>query len=278
MQYLALFLWFSLCLLLGALLFKVMRGPLSYRFLGMLSIPGIVIRKFSQTVAALLCAANVTDVKIYETDPRDITFETSGIGRIATLVVPLAPLFGSVLALGVLNSILGEPMHFAYAPPPLSSLDAGGLKGFVEGVGLLMSGLVRQTFQGDHTSPEFYVMLVLIFSLALGACQPIQKLREAFLGVGMLVVVLALLSGLVIPAGGMGPIKNAIASPGKAAYMVAGVRSFMVNCAGMAFALMLFGMLEAAVVGVLVRIYEMITGASTSSEGSSSMNTSARRA
>lgn len=278
MQYLALFLWFSLCLLLGALLFKVMKGPLSYRFLGVLAIPGIVIRKFSQTVGALVCGANVTDVKIYETDPRDITFETSGIARLARLVVPLAPLFGSVVALSVFNSMLGQPMQFDYAPPPLSSLDASGLKGFLEGVGVLMSSLVKQTFKGDHTSPEFYVTLVLIFSLALGACQPIRKLREGLLGVAMLVVGLALLSGLVIPAGGMDPIKNAIASPGKAAYMVAAVRSTMVNCAGMAFALMLFGMLEAAVIGVLIRIYEMVTGASASSEGSSSMKASARGA
>ena len=278
MQYLALFLWFSLCLVLGAFLFKVTRRPLSYRFLSVLAIPGIVIRKFSQTVGALVCGANVTDVKIYETEPRDITFESSGIGRIATLVVPLAPLFGSVLALSVINSMLGQPMHFDYAPPPLGSLDAGGLKGFVEGVGVLMSSLVKQTFKGDHTSPEFYVTLVLIFSLALGACQPLRKLREGLLGVAMLVVALALISGLVIPAGGMDPIKNAIASPGKAAYMVAAMRSYMVNCAGMAFALMLFGMLEAAVVGVVIRIYEMVTGTSPESEKPSSMSASPGRA
>jgi len=260
MEYVALFLWFSLCLLLGSVMHTVLRGPISYRVIALATTPGVVVRKFSQTVAALVCGGTVTGVKIYETSPRDISFKAEGIPSVAKVLVPVAPLFGCVLVLGGLNALLGYPLQLDYAPPPLASLDAGGMSGFFKGIWLLLSGLVGQALRADWRSPEFYVMLVLIFSLALGACEPVGKLREALAGVGLLVVGLALVCGLVARPAGVGAVAASASPPGRAELWVSAARGFMVDCAGVAFALMLFGMLEALAVGVVTRVYEMFSG------------------
>jgi len=269
MEYVALFLWFSLCLLLGALMHRVMQGPASYRPITLVTAPGIVVRKFSQTLVAMLCGATLTDVRIYQLSQRDISFRADGASSVARVLVPLAPLFGCVLVLGVINSWLGGALEFDYAPPPLPSLDAGSLKGFLMSIGHLLSALVGQTFRGDWRSAEFYVMLALIFSLALGACQPVEKVRDALLGVALLVVTIALVSALVTPSSA---VVRAATSPGKAELWAATTRGFLVDCAGAAFALMLFGMLQAIVVGVAVRLYEVFAGspAHTSGDGARS--------
>ena len=273
MEYVALFLWFSLCVLLGALMHRVMQGPVCYRLIALATAPGVVVRKSSQTLVAMLCGATVTDVRIYQISQRDIAFKADGVSSVAKVLVPLAPLFGCVLILGVLNSWLGEPLQFNYAPPPLPSLDAGGLKGLLISVGTLLSRLLRQTFRGDWRSAEFYVMLVLIFSLALGACQPVERVREALLGVALLVVSIALVSALVTPSSLVG---RAASSPGRAQIWAATSRGFLVDCAGTAFALMLFGMLQAIAVGVGVRLYELLAGAPTRSGGATTSSSYAR--
>lgn len=252
MEYMALFIWLSLCLILGALIHFVMAGALTHRLVMLLAAPGMIIRKFTMTLVALLCGGTVTKVRIYELSARDIEFKAEGAASIAKVLVPLAPLFGGAVAMVAVNSVFGSPFRLDYSPPALSALDSGGLRSFLGGTWLLLASVVRQATQSDWRSLSFYVIFALIFSLALGACAPMERVKEAILGAALLAVTLALLSSVSV---GRGAIRT---TPG----WIMATSSFIVRSSGVAFIMMVYGMLTALVVGLAVRIYELLTRSS----------------
>lgn len=249
MEFMALFIWLSLCLVMGAMIHSVMASALSNRLVKLLAAPGMILRKFTMTLAALVCGATVTKVRIYELSSRDIEFKAEGAASIAKVLVPLLPLFGGAVAVVAINSMFGSPFKLDYPPPALAALDPGGLRGFLHGTWLLLSGVVRQAAQSDWGSFNLYVLSALIFSLALGACAPMEGVKEAMLGAALLAVSLALLSSVSV---GSGPIRTSPA-------WVVTTRTFIVSTSGVAFVMMVYGMLAALVVGMTVRIYELAT-------------------
>ncbi|MFO7956380.1 MAG: hypothetical protein R6X33_04725 [Candidatus Brocadiia bacterium] len=250
MEYMALFIWLCLCLLLGGLIHYVMTGALAHRPIQLLAAPGMVMRKFTMTLTALLCGGTVTRVRIYELSSRDINFEADGTAGVAKVLVPLAPLFGGALAVMALNTAFGAPLHFDYTPPSLASLDGGGLRGFLEGTGALLTRVVRQGARADWRSPRIYVLFALLFSMALGGCAPLERIKEAALGAGLLAVLLALVSTVAVRRG---PGGMSVAAP-----WFANARDFVVTASAAAFVMMVYGILVAIAVGVVVRIYELI--------------------
>lgn len=251
MEYTALFVWLSLCLVLGGLMRTVMAGALTHRFVMLLAAPGMIIRKFTMTLTALLSGATVTRVRVYELSSRDIDYRADGAASIAKVLVPLAPLFGTAVAMIALNEMFGRPLKLDYSPPALASLDTGGFRGFFHGTWLLLSSVVRQAMRSDWQSLKLYVLFALIFSLALGSCSAMNRVKEAILGAGLLAVVLALLSSIAV--------RRAEGMAATPAWFVA-LRSFVVSCSGVAFIMMVYGLLTSLVVGVAVRMYELITG------------------
>jgi hypothetical protein len=250
MEYMALFIWLCLCLLLGGLIHYVMTGALTHRPIQLLAAPGMVMRKFTMTLTALLCGGTVTRVRIYELSSRDINFEADGTAGVAKVLVPLAPLFGGALAVMALNTAFGAPLQFDYTPPSLASLDGGGLRGFLQGTGALLTRVVRQGTRADWNSPRIYVLFALLFSMALGGCAPLERIKEAALGAGLLAVLLALVSTVAV--------RRAPGGVSVAAPWFAGARDFVVTASAAAFVMMVYGMLVAIAVGVVVRIYELI--------------------
>lgn len=260
--YIALFVWFSLCLLLGSLVQSVMGGAARYRIVAALMLPGIMVRKLAQAGAALVCGARVTGCSLYQSTPRDAQFTCGNISSVAKVVVPLAPLFGCIFAFGVFSAALNSPLSLHYAPPSIPSMDMQGLQAFAADTGTMVSGLLRQL--GQSAGAGHYLMIVLAFSLALGACQPVGRLKQAILGVGAVVASLALLEGLAagirLPEGllntlGISSARTAFRS----------VRLGLVDRAGRGLALTALGLGLSLVVGLLVRIYELATGRESSS-------------
>ena len=260
--YIALFVWFSLCLLLGSLVQSVMGGAARYRVVAALMLPGVMVRKLAQGVTALLCGARVTGCSFYESTPRDTQFQCGNISSVAKVVVPLAPLFGCIFAFGVLSVALHSPLDLHYAPPSIPSTDMQGLQAFAADTGTMVSGLLRQL--GQSAGAGHYLMIVLAFSLALGACQPTDRLKHAILGVGAVVGGLALIEGLAsgirLPEGllntlGMSSARAALRS----------VRLGLVDWAGRGLALTALGLGLSLIVGLLVRIYELAAGRESSS-------------
>ncbi len=249
MEFMALFVWLSMCLIMGAMIHSVMASALNNRLVRLLAAPGMILRKFTMTLAALVCGATVTKVRIYELSSRDIEFKADGASSIAKVLVPLVPLLGGAVAMVAINSMFGSPFKLDYPPPALAALDPGGLRGFLHGTWLLLSGVVRQAALSDWGSFNLYVLSALIFSLALGACAPMEGVKEAVLGAALLAVSLALLSSVSV---GSGPIRTSPA-------WVVTARTFIVSTSGVAFVMMVYGMLAALVVGMTVRIYELGT-------------------
>jgi len=249
MEYLALFIWLALCLLTGALMHFAMAGALTHRGVQLLAAPGMVIRKVSMVMTALVCGGTVTKVSIYELSAHDIDFKAEGMASIGKVLVPLAPVFGGAVAMMQLNALFGSPLNLHYAPPDLSALNGTGLKGFLHGTWLVLSSVVSQAIQADWHSLRLYVLFALVFSLALGACAPMERVKEALLGAGLVAVVLALFSGIAVRKAGV-----IAASPG----WFTTARTFIVDCSGIAFLMMVYGMLTALAVGGTVRLYEMM--------------------
>jgi len=250
MEFMALFIWLCLCLLIGGLMHYVMVGALRHRWVQVLAAPGMVIRKFTMALTALLCGATVTRVRIYELDTRDADYSAEGVSSVAKVLAPLAPLFGGALAMIALNAMFGHPLRLNHTPPPLASLDSGGVRGFLAGTWALLAQVVRDGVRADWGTMKLYVLFALVFSLALGACASMQRLKEAMLGAGLVAVALALLSSLTVR-------DRPPEAPASPAWFL-GLRAALVNASAAAFVMMVYGMLTALAVGIFVRLYELV--------------------
>ncbi len=251
MEYVALFVWLCFCLLMGCLIHSVMAGALSYRPVQLVAAPGMVVRKFSQSLTALLCGGTVTRVSIYELSSRDIDFRAEGVASVARALVPVAPLLTCASLMLVLNVIFGSPLRLDYSPPALESLDSGGLRGFFLGTWALMRDVVHQGAGADWQSWRLYILYGLVFSLALGAGPSVEELKRSLLGAGLIAGALALLSSIVVRPGALGPLSV------PAWFAIA--RQSLLGVSAAAFAMMFYGMLAAIGAGICVRAYELFS-------------------
>ena len=261
MEYVALFVWLVVCVALGGLMHTILRTPFDYKLIRILAAPGVVVRKLAMSVVALVTGATVTQVNVYDLSERDIGFHGVGASSVSKVLVPLGPLFACAVALQAVNVLLGSPVSFDYSPPPVASLDAGGVKGFVVGMLPLLSGLVRQGLIANWGSLSFYVLLGFVLSLSLGACVSFEKFREATLGALLLVVSLAVLCALAGVRSGLGAGAVSALAESPAAPWVRSLRGFLIGTTGAAFVMMLCGLMVAIVVGIGVRLYELTTTA-----------------
>ncbi len=250
MEYAALFLWLAICLVLGALVHSVMDGALQHRFVQFLAAPGMIVRKFTMTLVVLLCGGTVTRVSIYELSSRDIDYRAEGVASVAKVLVPIAPLFGAAAAMMAVNAMFGHPLRMDYGPPALASFDTGGLKGFADGTWVMLTGIVQQALQGDWHSARLYMLFAVTFSLSLGAAAAVQRVREAMLGAGVLTVTMAVLSSIAVRR-----VEVLAATPA----WFATARTFIFSASAVAFAMMVYGLLGALLVGFGVRVYEMFS-------------------
>jgi hypothetical protein len=210
------------------------------------------------TMAALCLGGRIRNAGLYDLDSRDPAFDAEGPASVAKVLAPVAPLFGCAVVVAVLNDMFGNPLQVAYHPPSLSSLDAGGITGFLHGTWGLLTGMMRQVLHADWHNARLYVLFGLIFSLALGSCGPVEKLRESLLGAALLTVALALLSSVSLRRG---------PGPGSTYEWVGAVRGFIMRTSGIAFMMMAYGMLTSLVVGVTVRLYDLAAGAGRGKAG-----------
>ena len=261
MEYVALFVWLVACVVLGGLMHAILQTPFNYKLVRIVAAPGVVVRKLAMAVAALLSGATVTQVNVYDISNRDIGFHGEGVASISKVLVPLGPLFACAVALQTTNVLLGSPARFDYVPPQVASLDVGGAGMFLIGLWKLLSGLVAQGRAADWGNLSLYVLLAFVLSLSLGACVSFEKIREAIIGALLLVVSLAVVCALfgVRSGFGAGAVSTLARSP--AAAWVKSLRSSMIGTGGAAFIMMLCGLMVAIVVGIAVRLYELITTA-----------------
>jgi len=257
MIYMALFIWLLACLLLGGVMHAVLGTTFRYKLVMLLAAPGTVVRKFSMTCAALASGATVTGVNVYDLGDRQVRFEANGAASVSKVLVPLAPVFTCALVLQAANVLLGSPIRLDYPPPGISSLDVGGMRGFLMGTWQLVSHLVAQLFAADWGHFRLYALLALLFSLSLGACLPFEEFREAFLGVVLLVVGLAVVCVLFGASSSFGPAPPGALASSPAAGWMESVRTFLGNTAGMAFIMMLCGVMAATLAGIVIRIVEL---------------------
>ena len=250
MEYLALFIWLVLCLVMGALIHHLMAGALTHRAVQLLAAPGMIIRKITMVLTALVCGGTVTKVSIYELSAHDIDFKAEGAASIAKVLVPLAPVFGGAVAMMELNALFGSPLNLHYAPPGLAALSGNSFKEFLYGTWLVLSSVVNQAVQADWHTLRLYVLFALVFSLALGACAPMQRIKESLLGAGLLALVLAVLSSITVrKAGFLATTPDWFRT----------TKTFVVDCSGIAFLMMVYGMLAALAVGFTVRVVEVMS-------------------
>jgi len=250
MQYVALLLWLLTCLAMAALMQFVMTGALTHRFLQVLAAPGAVVRKLAMAVATLLCGGTVTRVRLYELSSREIDYEAPGASSLANLVVPLTPLFAGAAALTALNAAVSGPLELDCEPPTLASFDGQGLTAYLAVMWGILFTSVRQAVQWHWADPRLYLLIALLFSLAVNAAPAAGRLKEAVLGACLLSAVLAVLSTVAVRRMGV-----AAGTP----VWFAALRTSVMQSAGAAFLMLAYGLLAALPVGVAVRAYEMLS-------------------
>lgn len=249
MEYIALFLWLSLCMLLGGLMHSIMASVMQHRGITILAAPGLVVRKFAMTLTALVCGGTVTRVRIYELSSREIDYRADGMASVAKTLVPLAPLFAGAVAMVSINGTFGGPLALQYSVPSLSSLSAPSLQSYFTQTWGMLSSIVRQCIKADWGAPMTFILFALTYSLSLGACEPAERVKQAILGAGLLSVFLALLSSIAVRRA-----EVIAASPP----LFITVREFIFSTAAVAFAMMVYGLFAAILVGFAVRLYEMV--------------------
>jgi len=256
MEYVAMFVWLVLCLVLGGLMHAALHSAFNHGWVKLLAAPGVTIRKLAMTTAALATGATVTDVNVYRISDREIGFEGSGPAGISKILVPIAPLFACALVLQAVNRALGSPIDLNFSPPDISSLDAGGAVGFMKGLFALVTQIAQRAVEANWQSGSLYVLLIFVFSFSLGAGVPFEKLREAFLGVLILVLGVALICALFGLRPGMNPAE-VLATPGPAVRWMRSVRAFLMSTAGMSLIMMLCGIFASVIVGLTARLFQM---------------------
>jgi len=254
MEYVGLFLWLSLCLVLGTAIHKTISPTLRYRPMQVLALPGVMARKLAQTVAALVCGSTVTGVKIYEPEPQDITFSAPGASSVAKVLVPVAPLFACALLFQIAGGVLGAQLAEGLSPPSLASLDTLGLRDFARDTWALLVTIMNRGFAADWQSLKVHVLFLLTFSFALGTAVSLENLREALLGAALAVVAVALISGLTNAAA----TRDAASGLSRTAGWVASGRSMLFSTAAAAFVMLMYGVFLSLFAAIAVRIYEML--------------------
>lgn len=257
MEYVALFTWLSMCLVLGGLIHSVTGSTVRYKPLRWLAAPGIMVRKFTMAGTALVTGGTVTHAGMYDMSSRDIDFEAQGPAGMGKVLVPLAPIFGCAVALKAVNAALGAPLSLSYSVPVFATLDVGSFKTFLSATWELLASVVRQLLRMGWRDPKTYLLLGLTFSLAFGASAPVKSLKDAVMGAGLLALIVALLAAMSARHGQGG----IMTSPA----WFAATRQFLVGTAAVAFVMVVCGVLTALVIGMAVRAYELFAGRKTDS-------------
>lgn len=270
MDYVSMFIWLVICLALGGTMHKLLRSAQNTGWFQWVAAPGIAVRKFGMALAAMATGATLTDANIYRISQRDIGFDDKAVGGLPRFLVPLAPLFFAAVMLQTVNAILGTPVDLNVATPVISSLSLSGAEDFFAEFWQMVTGLVRRVFRGDWGDLRFYVFLVFALSLSLGAGASFNKFRESLLGCLLLVVTLAVVCEIFrVPRSGLAKL----AGTHPAVALLQSIHTFLFETAHLALVMMLCGIILATLIGVAVRMYELITRSSSSSARSDEKQT-----
>jgi hypothetical protein len=126
----------------------------------------------------------------------------------------------------------------------------------MKGLFALVTQIAQRAVEANWQSGSLYVLLIFVFSFSLGAGVPFEKFREAFLGVLILVLGVALICALFGLRPGMNPAE-VLATPGPAVRWMRSVRAFLMSTAGMSLIMMLFGIFASVIVGLTARLFQM---------------------
>ncbi len=263
MEYVSLFIWLGICLALGTSMHRLFSSVRQSGWFKWISAPGIVVRKLAMALAAMFTGATLTSTNIYKVSERDIGFNGDVAGGIPRFIVPVAPIFLCAVVLHAANQMLGAPLELTMESPQLSDFSIDGAAAFFENLWNLLSSVVRQVADGEWSRPRFYVFIALALSLALGAGTTFSKFRQSLLGSLLFVIALGILCSIFgVPQSGL----SIFSGTHPAVELVASVRNFVFETTQWALVMMLFGIVLATIVGLLVRLFEMMTASKKSSE------------
>ncbi|MFW5922937.1 MAG: hypothetical protein ACOCSQ_00985 [Planctomycetota bacterium] len=256
MEYVALLLWLFICLTLGAAMHKLLSSVNSSNWMKWIAAPGVIVRKFAMSIAAMATGSTVTNVNVYHTSDRDIGFDSRALGGLPRFLVAVAPLFLAAVVLQTVNAFLGAPINPDLTEPIFAELSLEGAGEFFSSFWHLVSELVRDVGDGEWSNIGFYVFLGLALSLSLGASSAFARFKESLFGALLIVVCLAILCSIFgVPASGL----SSLTGKHPAVSIVETIREFIFETAHFALIMMLCGMIMATVIGTIVRLFELLT-------------------
>ena len=259
MEYVSLFIWLAACLAVAGIVDRLLQGALSYRLVQILVLPGAVVRNLSQSLAALMCGATLTDANAYTVNSDGVKTSGGTPSQVAGALTPVVPLLGCGAAAVVLQGAVGGPLPLSVSAPTLGSFSAQGVESFVSQTVTLVRVVALSVWRADFAQTGTWVMLVLSFGLAAGMTISFSALKRAVVGAVVLVGAVGVLD-FVLPRLGL--------SGGWLGSGSLSLRPSIESLAGVASVVLIVGLAGSVVVIALVKAWNAV-GAGSSASGRS---------
>jgi len=156
--------------------------------------PGTAIHELSHTIACIAVFAPVHQVVLFRLDGSgEVRHGPSKLGKLGDMLIAIAPVGGGLVALWLLNLLLGNPLHWG----GIVTGDGAESLMFIPALFVLCGkGLMNSLQIADFTSWKLWLMVYLSVSIAMTMMPSAQDFKNA--AIGILIVVVAVIAWVLI--------------------------------------------------------------------------------
>ncbi len=202
-EYLLLFLWFFIMILLSNLIdrmfVRILPG-IGYRIF---IAPGIIIHEVSHAIGCILTGAKVLEIKVFQREGGYVKHTPPRVPLIGKPIISLAPIFGGVIILYLLTVVFG----MRNVDGAIWAGSSSTITGFVK--------LFEAAFDfigARWTSVFFWIFIYFLIAITTTMAPSHTDMKHAVFGLGVLLVIgSALIAGFDAIARAMDPVGDTFA-------------------------------------------------------------------
>ncbi len=203
-----------------------------------LRFPGIVLHEIAHVAGCVVTGAEIKKIVLFSETGGSVTYVNPKIPLVGTVIISTAPLFVLPLTLAGLTWIFGT--YFGCYVPPVFPSGPGTIAGFYEMIHEIT--VIFPTNLVSRFNGWFLVYIYLTGSIVLSLAPSGQDLRNAAVGIGLIVT----LCLLVIWAGFPGPVAvlDLVIAPMNTAFSIGLMYEMIAGLVSVPF-ILLYGIMRA---------------------------------
>lgn len=161
--------------------------------------PGVIIHELSHVVACLVTFAKIRRVKLFSPTGGEVEHGPSRIPVVGQVVISMAPLAGCAAVLALVAWLLKAPLAAAVAAPPwtIAPVSLDGCGHFCRECWAMFRSLCLELWRADFTNWRTYVFIYAAVCLGVSMRPSKQDFRNAFWGLALIGVLIAVADYLV---------------------------------------------------------------------------------